>query len=54
MVLDLQGDKEAAIGLPVSPFCNRETMNMPKAQLGFINIFLKVCSFAIHCRVFVL
>ncbi|EFJ51091.1 3'5'-cyclic nucleotide phosphodiesterase [Volvox carteri f. nagariensis] len=36
-----QGDREAAIGLPVSAMCNRTTMNMPRAQLGFINIFLK-------------
>lgn len=36
-----QGDKEAAIGLPVSVFCNRSTMNMPKAQQGFIEIFLR-------------
>ena len=36
-----QGDKEASIGLPVSPFCNRANMNMPKAQQGFINVFLK-------------
>mgnify|MGYP001807465762 CR=1 FL=1 len=38
----LQGDREAACGLPVSAMCNRVTMNMPRAQLGFINIFLKV------------
>ena len=37
-----QGDREAASGLSVSPMCNRANMNMPKAQLGFINIFLKV------------
>jgi hypothetical protein len=37
-----QGDKEASIGLAVSPFCNRANMNMPKAQQGFINVFLKV------------
>mmetsp|Transcript_9866 Transcript_9866/g.18415 ORF Transcript_9866/g.18415 Transcript_9866/m.18415 type:complete len:374 (-) Transcript_9866:3381-4502(-) len=36
-----QGDKEAKIGLPVSPMCNRSLINMPKAQLGFISIFLK-------------
>lgn len=38
----LQGDKEAAAGLAVSSFCNRSTMNMPRAQLNFIDIFLKV------------
>ncbi|PNH04372.1 cAMP-specific 3',5'-cyclic phosphodiesterase 4C [Tetrabaena socialis] len=36
-----QGDREAGAGLPVSAMCNRATMNMPRAQLGFINIFLK-------------
>lgn len=36
-----QGDKEKSLGLPLSPFCIRDTMNMPKAQLGFIEIFLK-------------
>jgi len=36
-----QGEKEAAAGLAVSPFCNRATMNMPRAQLNFIEIFLK-------------
>jgi hypothetical protein len=36
-----QGDREASIGMPVTPFCNRANMCMPRAQLGFINIFLK-------------
>ncbi|GLC54408.1 hypothetical protein PLESTB_000860400 [Pleodorina starrii] len=36
-----RGDREAAIGLPVSAMCNRAAINMPRAQLGFINIFLK-------------
>ncbi len=37
-----QGDKEQQAGLAVSPFCNRATMNMPRAQLNFIDIFVKV------------
>ncbi len=37
-----QGDKEVSIGIPLSPFCNRETMNMPKAQVNFIEVFLRV------------
>lgn len=37
-----QGDQEKAKGLPISPFCVRETMNMPKAQLNFIDVFVKV------------
>mmetsp|Transcript_22213 Transcript_22213/g.61423 ORF Transcript_22213/g.61423 Transcript_22213/m.61423 type:complete len:442 (+) Transcript_22213:85-1410(+) len=36
-----QGDKEQQAGLSVSPFCNKATMNMPRAQLGFIDIFVK-------------
>lgn len=39
---DAQGDREADVGLPVSAMCNRTTMNMPRAQLGFIRIFLQV------------
>lgn len=35
-----QGDKEAELGLSVSAFCDREKMNMPKAQINFIQIFL--------------
>eukprot|EP00798_Chlamydomonas_sp_ICE-L_P018195 gene18195-24636_t len=35
-----QGDMEGELGLPVSPFCNRANMNMPKAQINFIQIFL--------------
>jgi len=36
-----QGDKEAAGSLPLSPFCIRATMSMPKAQQGFIEVFVK-------------
>jgi len=36
-----QGDREAAAGLPVTPFCNRATVNMPRAQMGFIGMFLQ-------------
>lgn len=36
-----QGDQEKEKGLPISPFCVRENMNMPKAQLGFIDVFVK-------------
>lgn len=45
----VQGDKEAKAGLPVSPMCNRTNMCMPKAQIGFINIFLKVGCATIAC-----
>jgi hypothetical protein len=37
-----QGDKETAGGLPISPFCVRATMDMPRAQLNFIEVFLRV------------
>lgn len=36
-----QGDLEKENNLPISPFCVRETMNMPKAQLGFIDLFVQ-------------
>lgn len=29
------------MGLPVTPFCNRHTVNMPRAQIGFISAFVK-------------
>lgn len=32
-----QGDRERAIGLPVSPFMDRTSPNIAKAQLGFID-----------------
>lgn len=41
-----QGDKEAAGGLPLSPFCIRATMDMPRAQLNFIDVFLRPTLFA--------
>uniref|UniRef100_A0A7R9Z267 PDEase domain-containing protein n=1 Tax=Chlamydomonas euryale TaxID=1486919 RepID=A0A7R9Z267_9CHLO len=44
-----QGDQEAAIGLPVTPFCNRDTINMPKAQQGFIDVFLRVRIISLCC-----
>ena len=37
-----QGDREAALGLPLSPPCIRETMCLPKGQIWFIDTFLKV------------
>eukprot|EP00002_Diphylleia_rotans_P002468 TRINITY_DN1155_c0_g1_i2.p1 TRINITY_DN1155_c0_g1~~TRINITY_DN1155_c0_g1_i2.p1 ORF type:complete len:770 (-),score=192.75 TRINITY_DN1155_c0_g1_i2:478-2787(-) len=32
-----QGDKEASLGLDISPFMDRKTSNIPKSQVGFIN-----------------
>ncbi|MEW5300572.1 MAG: hypothetical protein WDW36_003491 [Sanguina aurantia] len=36
-----QGDEEQRVGLPITPMCDRKLINLPSAQLGFINIFLK-------------
>lgn len=33
----LQGDKEKELNLPCSFLCNRDTVNIPNAQLGFID-----------------
>ena len=32
----VQGDKEKVLNLPVSFLCDRETVNLPKSQVGFI------------------
>jgi class 3 adenylate cyclase len=37
-----QGEKEASLGMPVTPFCNRETANIYKNQLGFIDVVVAV------------
>ena len=34
-----QGDKEKELGLPVSFLCDREDMDVPKSQVGFLNTF---------------
>ena len=34
----VQGEKEADLGMPVTPFCNRATANIFKNQLGFIDV----------------
>lgn len=36
-----QGDKEKAANIPVSLLCDRETTNIFKAQIGFINYIVK-------------
>ena len=33
----LQGDREAAEGVPASPLCDRATTNRPEAQVGFMS-----------------
>ena len=37
----LQGDKEASLGMPVSPFYDREKTNVAQCQMGFINVLVK-------------
>eukprot|EP00002_Diphylleia_rotans_P035533 TRINITY_DN776_c0_g1_i10.p1 TRINITY_DN776_c0_g1~~TRINITY_DN776_c0_g1_i10.p1 ORF type:complete len:712 (+),score=181.08 TRINITY_DN776_c0_g1_i10:303-2438(+) len=32
-----QGDEEKRLGIPISPFMDRENSNIPKSQVGFIN-----------------
>ena len=34
-----QGDKERELGLPISFLCDREDINVPKSQIGFLNTF---------------
>ncbi|KAI8908933.1 hypothetical protein EDD86DRAFT_190914 [Gorgonomyces haynaldii] len=35
-----QGDEEKSRGLPISPFMNRETTDIPKCQIGFIDFIV--------------
>ncbi|KAH9283182.1 Calcium/calmodulin-dependent 3',5'-cyclic nucleotide phosphodiesterase 1C [Echinococcus granulosus] len=35
-----QGDREAALGLPCSPLCDRHTTMVPESQVGFINFIV--------------
>merc|ERR1711871_993732 len=35
-----QGDEEASLGLPISPFMNREKANLPKEQAGFYQFMI--------------
>ncbi|KAL0491216.1 hypothetical protein AKO1_009929 [Acrasis kona] len=34
------GDREKELGVPISPFCNREAMNVGKCQLGFADFIV--------------
>nr|XP_028577469.1 calcium/calmodulin-dependent 3',5'-cyclic nucleotide phosphodiesterase 1A-like [Podarcis muralis] len=36
-----QGDKEAELGLPISPLCDRGTTNIAETQIGFIDVIVK-------------
>ncbi|XP_075250215.1 dual specificity calcium/calmodulin-dependent 3',5'-cyclic nucleotide phosphodiesterase 1-like isoform X2 [Convolutriloba macropyga] len=35
-----QGDREAQLGLPYSPLCDRHTLVIPDSQIGFINFIV--------------
>ncbi|KAI9338397.1 hypothetical protein DFJ73DRAFT_620658, partial [Zopfochytrium polystomum] len=35
-----QGDKERALGIPISPYMDRETLNVPSSQIGFIDFVI--------------
>ena len=37
----IQGDLKKSLGLPPSMLCDRETTNIAKAQIGFIDFFIK-------------
>ncbi len=47
----LQGDKEKSLNLPISFLCDRNTSNVPKSQVGFIN-FAIAPTFEILAAVF--
>eukprot|EP00927_Polykrikos_kofoidii_P070260 TRINITY_DN6633_c0_g1_i2.p1 TRINITY_DN6633_c0_g1~~TRINITY_DN6633_c0_g1_i2.p1 ORF type:complete len:635 (+),score=105.03 TRINITY_DN6633_c0_g1_i2:200-2104(+) len=36
-----QGDKEASLGLPISPLCNRNTVDVGDSQAGFIGFIVR-------------
>ena len=36
-----QGDKELALGLPVSPLCDRRGVSVPTSQIGFLTVMVK-------------
>lgn len=38
-----QGDKESALGLPISPLCDRKTTSIPESQIGFITYITTPC-----------
>jgi hypothetical protein len=37
----LQGDEERSLGLPVSPMCDRDKVNVPGSQIGFIDFVVR-------------
>lgn len=49
----VQGDKEFAQGLPLSPLCDRREKNLPKSQCDFIDFIVRPCVtiFSSYCQV---
>ena len=43
-----QGDKERKLGIPISQFMDRETTNIAKSQIGFINFIIKPSFDVVH------
>jgi hypothetical protein len=43
-----QGEKEKEYGLPVSNFMDKETTNIAKCQIGFINVLVNPLFLALH------
>lgn len=43
-----QGDKEKELGLPISPFCNRDNVNTTLSQKSFINFIVSPLYEAFH------
>ncbi|KAI9092119.1 hypothetical protein DFS34DRAFT_584116, partial [Phlyctochytrium arcticum] len=45
-----QGDEEKRLGLPVSPFMDRDNINIPQSQLGFIEFLCQPSKFLLVPR----
>jgi hypothetical protein len=43
-----QGDREKELGLPISPFCNRDNVNTQLSQKSFINFIVAPLYEAMH------
>ncbi|KNC99241.1 uncharacterized protein SPPG_05497 [Spizellomyces punctatus DAOM BR117] len=43
-----QGDEEKRLGLPVSPYMDRDNMNIPQSQLGFIEFLCQPMLETVH------
>ena len=37
----VQGEKEEALGLPISPLCDRRNVVIPRSQIGFLTVMVK-------------